>query len=248
MKNATSFGKQATTYAKGRPGYPPELFQWVAKNSPAQNRVWDIGTGSGQAAKALTDYFDAVHATDLSVEQIAIAEPHPQISYHVAPAQASGLAKQSIDCMTVATALHWFANKAFWDEVRRVSVKNAFFCAWTYQLPKCEPVIHSSFLDPLFALIDPYWADGNRLCMAGYTAEALDCPFQTIGSPQFDAGGIWTAQQLINFTESWSAHFRARQDGLAETLDALSQNCLAKHGDRPIRFSLPISVLATHIP
>lgn len=248
MENATSFGKQATNYAKGRPGYPPALYQWIAENSPASTRVWDIGTGSGQAARALTDYFDSVYATDISAEQIAVAAPHPQISYHAAPAQVSGLGDDSVDCMTVATALHWFADLPFWEEVKRVAIENAFFCAWTYQLPKCEPAVHAQFLDPLFDLIDPYWADGNRLCMTGYTAEALNCPFQPIYAPQFDAGGMWTAQQLVNFTESWSAHFRAREDGLAETLETLSSRFLAQIADKPIDFSLPISVLAARIP
>ena len=248
MINATSFGKQAATYAKGRPGYPLALYQWIANNCPARKRVWDIGTGSGQAARALTDYFDEVYATDISAEQIAAAEPHPQISYHVAPAQKSGLANGSVDCMTVATALHWFADAPFWEEVKRVAVKNAFFCAWAYQLPLCEPEVHAQFLVPLYSLIDPYWAEGNRICMAGYSAENLNCPFPTIDAPPFDAGGLWTARQLVNFAESWSSHFRAREDGLAQDLEGLSTKFLTDRGDKAIDFRLPISVLAARIP
>lgn len=247
MINATSFGKQAATYAKGRPGYPPALYQWIANSSHTRKRVWDVGTGSGQAARALTDYFDEVYATDISAEQVAAAKPHPQISYRAASAQNSGLADASVDCMTVATALHWFANSPFWTEVKRVAVNDALFCAWTYQLPQCEPEIHTQFLEPLFELIDPYWADGNRVCMAGYTAEALNCPFPTIDAPSFDAGGLWTAQQLVSFAESWSAHFRAREDGFAQDLDALSTKFLMDRGDRAIDFRLPISMLAAHI-
>ena len=248
MKNATSFGKQAAIYSKGRPGYPPELYRWIAENSPAQTLVWDIGTGSGQAAHALTAHFQSVYATDISPEQIAAAALHPQISYYATSAQHSGLANGSVDCMTVATALHWFADAPFWEEVQRVSAADAFFCAWTYQLPRCEPEVHREFLDPLFDLIDPYWAEGNRICMAGYTAENLNCPWPTIGAPEFDAGGLWSAQRLVNFAESWSAHFRAREDGLAETLDALSTSFLSHRGNDAIKFSLPISVLAAHIP
>jgi len=247
MINATSFGKQAATYAKGRPGYPAALYQWIADNSPARKCVWDIGTGSGQAARALTDYFETVCATDISAEQIAAAAAHPQISYHATPAQNSGLKDGSVDCMTTATALHWFADEAFWTEVKRVAVDDAFFCAWTYQLPLCEPEIHGQFLDPLFDLIDPYWAKGNRICMAGYTAENLNCPLPAIDAPPFDAGGFWTARQLVNFAESWSAHFRAREDGLAETLHSLSTKFLTDRGDRAIDFRLPISVLAARI-
>ena len=248
MENATSFGKQAATYAKGRPGYPKELYQWISESTSTHNLVWDIGTGSGQAAHTLTNYFKAVYATDISANQIAAAKPHPNISYQAAPAQNSGLPNGSVDCMTVATAVHWFADAPFWGEASRVATPDALFCAWTYQLPLCEAAVHTQFLDPLFALIDSYWAHGNRICMAGYTAEALNCPFPVVLTPQFDAGGIWTAQHLVHFAESWSAHFRAREDGLEQKLTALSAKFLKDTGDRAIEFSLPISVLAARIP
>jgi hypothetical protein len=83
--------------------------------------------------------------------------------------------------------------------------------------------------------------------MTGYTAEDLNCPWATIGAPRFDAGGLWTAQQLVNFAESWSAHFRAREDGLAETLEALSSKFLKDRGEKAIDFRLPISVLAARV-
>jgi hypothetical protein len=143
--------------------------------------------------------------------------------------------------------LHWFADPPFWDEVRRVAAKHAFFCAWTYQLPICEPEVHTQFLNPLYELIDPYWAEGNRICMAGYTANNLNCPFPTVNAPQFDAGGLWSAQQLVNFAESWSAHFRAREDGLKEKLEALSAKLLRNRGGKAIDFRLPISILAARV-
>ena len=234
-------------YAKGRPGYPAELYKWIVETSPRHNLVWDVGTGSGQAAKSLTAHFEKVHATDVSLEQIAAAKPHPQISYHAAPAQNSGLEDATADAITVATAVHWFADREFWREVSRVGSQGALFCAWTYQLPKSAPDVHSNFLDPLYQMIDPYWADGNRLCMEGYTAEALDCPFPVLETSDFDAGGIWTAEQLVNFAESWSAYFRARQDGLQSDLDAISSHFLSKFKNQDISFSLPISVLAARV-
>ncbi len=247
MENATSFGQQASTYAKGRPGYPEALYKWISENSRGQDLVWDVGTGSGQAARALTEYFDDVHATDVSAEQIAAAKPHPQISYFTAPAHVSGLNSASADAVTVATALHWFANQKFWTEVSRAGKQSSLFCAWTYQLPISTPEVHTAFLNPIYEIIDPYWADGNRLCMAGYTAEALACPFPVLQTPEFDAGGIWTAKQLVGFAESWSAHFRARDDGLQSELDALARGFLSKFDGQDIKFSLPLSVLAARI-
>lgn len=247
MKNATSFGQQASVYAKGRPGYPAELYQWISANSLGQDLVWDVGTGSGQAAKSLSEYFEHVHATDVSLEQISAATPHPKISYHAASAQNSGLNDKTADAITVATAVHWFADVEFWDEVSRVGKQNALFCAWTYQLPISTPEVHALFLDPIYEKIDPYWAAGNRICMAGYTAEALNCPLPVLSVPEFDAGGTWTAKQLVNFAESWSAHFRARQDGLQGELQNLSARFLETFDGQDVVFKLPLSVLAVRV-
>ena len=247
MTNALSFGQQARIYAKGRPQYPAALYDWIALNSPGQNMVWDVGTGSGQAAISLADRFEQVYATDISQDQIDAAPKRANITYDVAPAQSSGLEENSADAVTVATAVHWFADTAFWNEVGRVATTKALFCAWTYKLMTCGPDIHQDFLDPLYALIDPYWARGNRICMEGYSRENLNCPFIAIETPEFDAGGVWSAEQIADFALSWSAHLRAREDGKADILENLRQSFLAKYKDQEIAVSLPMSLLAAHI-
>jgi len=50
---ADLFVKQAKQYADARPSYPPQLFQFIASKTPSHNLVWDVGTGSGQAAKSV---------------------------------------------------------------------------------------------------------------------------------------------------------------------------------------------------
>ena len=247
MKNATSFGKQASTYAKGRPGYPDDLYAWIAENSPKRDLVWDVGTGSGQAARGLTAHFDHVHATDLSTEQIEASMPHPQIFYRATPAHLSGLDENAASAVTVATAVHWFADSNFWNEVRRVGTNHAIFCAWTYKLPRSSRQVQTEFLAPLYEMIDPYWAEGNRICMAGYSAENLNCPLQILQAPVFEDERVWKAQQLVDFVNSWSAHFRAREDGLKSVLDDLSNAFLKLHGEKDISLSMPLSVLAARV-
>jgi len=248
MSNATTFGRQAKAYAKGRPGYPSALYEWIAANSTNTDHVWDVGTGSGQAARDLTAYFSHIHATDLSPEQIAAAEPHPQIDYHAMPAHCSGLAENSVDAITVATAVHWFASSDFWDEVKRAARPGGLFCAWTYQLPQSSSAVNTAFLHPIYTLIDPFWADGNRFCMAGYSADNLNWPFPTLKTPEFNANGIWSAQQLVDFAQSWSAHLRARDAGLSRELERLTTAFLKDFADQPIEFDMPISLLAARLP
>jgi ubiquinone/menaquinone biosynthesis C-methylase UbiE len=44
------FSKQVSSYSEFRPTYPDELFDWIAKQCVEKEQVWDVATGSGQAA------------------------------------------------------------------------------------------------------------------------------------------------------------------------------------------------------
>ena len=244
MSNATSFGKQSATYAKGRPGYPTELYDWIVTKSPNTQTLWDVGCGSGQATLSLADYFDHVHATDISDAQIQAAPSHPDINYAVAQAHESGLPDDWADAVTVATAVHWFAHQQFWEEVKRVTKSGGLFCAWTYQLPIAPTEVMREFLRPVFKCIDPYWAQGNRICMAGYTAENLNCPLQVIETPTLNADYDWTVLQLADFAQSWSAHLRAREDGHADHFQKLRDDFLERYKDQTLAVSLPLSIFA----
>lgn len=248
MSNAETFGRQASAYAKNRPSYPPELLEWIAAQSPAHGLALDVGTGSGQAALALAEHFDAVIATDLSEAQIQAAPPHPNVIYRVTPADQSGLERVTADVVTVATALHWFATPKFWDEVARVTKAGGLFCAWTYHRAEVDEDIEAHMLTPILDLIDPYWAEGNRLSWRGYDPEELKLPFQTLKMPKFACELSWTAEQFADHIESWSAHFRAREDGQADALSEIRTKALDVLGPKPRNIRLPLNTLAARIP
>src|SRR6185503_1210966 len=71
---ADHFSRDSSAYAKFRPVYPPELFQWLATLPARQSVAWDCGTGTGQAATMLTPYFTQVIASDASRAQIKAAD------------------------------------------------------------------------------------------------------------------------------------------------------------------------------
>src|SRR5438128_6041784 len=97
MKFKDHFSGHAAEYAKFRPHYPDELFEYLASISPRRELAWDCATGNGQAAVGLARHFNAVIATDASAQQIERAEPDDRISYQVAPAEASGNDSASVD-------------------------------------------------------------------------------------------------------------------------------------------------------
>ena len=120
MKFKDHFSKQAREYAKFRPHYPPELFAFIAANSPNHELALDCATGNGQAALLLAEWFGKVIALDASAAQIKNAQPNERVEYRVAPAEETSLPGNSCDVITVAQALHWFDLDRFYSEVRRL--------------------------------------------------------------------------------------------------------------------------------
>ena len=210
MSNAGLFSSVAREYANFRPGYPPELFAWLARKCVARDAVWDCGCGSGQASVALAAHFARVHATDVAAEQIAAASPHPRVIYQVAPAEHSGLAAASVDLVTVAQALHWFDVPAFYDEARRVARADALIAVWTYP----RPVFEDATLDRVFedfysGVVGPYWPPERRHVEAQY--QSLPFPFAEVAHPDFGLELDWNFDQVIGYVSSWSATVKYRK-------------------------------------
>lgn len=247
ISNATSFGAQAAHYAAARPTYPDALFDWIADAAPGRGLVWDVGTGSGQAARALAGRFGRVRATDIDAAQIAAAAPHDRIDYVVAPEMTSGLPDSAADAVTVATALHWFDLPAFWGEVRRTARLGAVFAAWTYHRIDADAELMGQLVEPVLAIVDPYWSEGNRLSWRGYPADEIGFPFAQLDTPEFACSLRWTPTQTAEFLRSWSAHARARDDGKADVLAAVEADVMSALGDAPRRVRLPLAMIAGRI-
>ena len=247
MDNAITFGAQARTYASARPHYPLELFDWISSQAHARDKVWDVGTGSGQAAVSLADIFSQVHATDIDGEQIAHAAQHPRVQYTQAEAHQSGLPLSSVDAVTVATALHWFDHKLFWQEVQRAAKPGALFCAWTYHRCYTDTDVHEHLINPILEIIEPYWAEGNRLSWRGYSPDELAMPFDVIDMPELKCHLSWTPPQIAALIISWSAHKRARMGGHKDRLAQIKKDALLKLGTMPRPLVLPLNTLAGRI-
>ncbi len=150
MKFEDHFSAQSGQYAQYRPKYPDEMYAYLASIAPIRSLVWDCGTGNGQAAVGLAQYFDRVYATDASAEQIAHAYQHDKVEYHVEGAEQVGLKSGSVDMVTVAQAVHWFDFDKFYAEVKRVLKPNGVIAVWTYGLPEVSPRVDKAVYQMLF--------------------------------------------------------------------------------------------------
>ncbi len=200
------FSGQARAYAQFRPQYPKELFAWLAGLLTERKLAWDCATGSGQAAVALADCFAQVIATDASAEQIRNAMPNERVEYRVAAAEASGLASDSCDLITVAQALHWFDPEAFYGEAARVLKTEGVLAIWSYTFLEVDSAVNAIVNHFYEATVGPYWPPERTLVENGY--RDLSFPFPEMEVPLFSLAAEWTLADLLGYLRTWSASQR----------------------------------------
>jgi len=218
------FSGHAADYAKYRPHYPPELFAYLSSLTAEHGCAWDCGTGNGQAAVALAEYYQHVVATDPSAQQLAEATPHPKVVYHCAQAEHSGIATHTLDLITVAQAAHWFGLEAFYAEVRRVGKPGGVIALWSYELMRVSSAIDPILRDYLDNVVGPYWPPERRWVSELY--HTLPFPFPEVEAPRFEMKAVWTLEETLAYLSTWSATKRAIQATGANPLVPLREKLL----------------------
>ena len=210
------FSDKSPDYARYRPTYPGALFRFLVDACEAHDMAWDCATGNGQAAVSLAPHFKEVVATDASEQQIASATPAANVSYHVAPAENSGLADDAVSLVTVGQAFHWFDQQQFFDEAQRTLVKGGVLAVWCYALctvnDECDNIVAELYEN----IVGDFWLPERVQVEAGYADVAF--PGVAIDAPPFDMSIDWSVDDMLGYLRTWSACKRF------ETL----------HGDDPV--------------
>jgi SAM-dependent methyltransferase len=243
VKYKDHFSRLATQYAEFRPRYPGSLFDFLAKASPSRQRAWDCGCGSGQATIDLAERFESVIGTDASAAQIAVARPHPRVTYAVARAEESGLESQSVDLVTVAQSLHWFDREPFYAEARRVLREGGVLAVWTYAVPRLNDANLDRLLQKYYSdTVGPYWPPERRHVEDGY--RSLEFPLAEIKGPSLSMLESWTLAQFVGYVRSWSATVRYAEQRGEDPVVALEAQLSPAWGDaqRTRTVSWPLSL------
>lgn len=117
------YTRSADTYARGRPGYAPELVGWLRASVGLQEgkKALDLGAGTGKFTPRLVETGAAVIAVEPVAEMAAkLAAALPQVRVLTGTAERVPLPDASVDAVVCAQAFHWFANRAALDEIHRV--------------------------------------------------------------------------------------------------------------------------------
>ncbi|NQU67411.1 MAG: class I SAM-dependent methyltransferase [Candidatus Marinimicrobia bacterium] len=210
MNTHTLFSDKSEIYAKARPRYPKQLFEWLAEVCQSTEKVWDAACGNGQAAADLQHYFHIVEASDISPEQIANAPEYDRVNFSVQASESTHFDDNSFDAVCVAQSLHWFHYNTFWPEVKRVLKPGCVFAAWGYTWPRLETPLDGILNETFLKIIKPYWAPQNRLLWDGYTD--VHFPFTPLHPPTFHMCVDWDVNDFFTYLHSWSATRRCMDD------------------------------------
>jgi len=228
MRYKDHFSRQAADYAKFRPRYPQELFNYLGTTAPSRQLAWDCGTGNGQAAVRLASVFDRVIATDASEKQIANAEPQERVEYRVAPAENSGIESETIDLIMVAQALHWFDLNRFYAEVQRVLKPDGVLAASAYNLLHIDPAIDEVVNRYYYEVVGPFWPPERKLVEQ---FADLPFPFHEIDPPKFEMTAQWNLDHLVGYLGTWSATQRFIAAKGSDPLEQIADELRRAWGD-----------------
>lgn len=197
------FSTQADLYARYRPVYPPELYNYILSFVKERELAWDCATGNGQAAAQLAQHFKKVIATDISAEQIARAAGAANIEYRVCSAESSVLPGNSTDLITVAQAYHWFDWKKFHAEVMRVARNGSVIAIWTYKRKTTDDKVDALVSSFYKNVTGPYWDEERKYVDDLY--ETVEFEYAPLPGKMFESVLDWQRSDLIGYISSWSA-------------------------------------------
>ena len=198
-----NFSSKSSSYAKYRPTYPQELYQFLKEKLDKTEKAWDCGTGNGQVAGALAKFFKEVQATDISQQQLDNAIIQHNIHYSVQAAEKTNFPDNSFDLITVAQAIHWFNFEAFYKEVARVLKPDGIIAVIGYSLFKSNPKTDEVILKFYHDIVGPFWDEERKYLDKKY--KTIPFPFIEIESPRFEQEYQWTFAHLIGYLKTWSA-------------------------------------------
>lgn len=207
-----NFSSQSDNYAKFRPTYPSDFFDYLNSIVPNRKNAWDCGTGNGQIAYELAKSFDTVFATDISQSQIDNALKAENIKYSIQPAEKTNFDNQIFDLISVAQAIHWFNFEKFYTEVERTAKENAKLCVVGYGRIEISPQIDNIIANFYTKIIGKYWDKERKYIDENY--ETIPFPFTEIQTPKFQNTHQWNLEHLIGYLNTWTAvkHFIRQND------------------------------------
>ncbi len=169
-----------------------------------KGNAWDCGTGNGQVATELANYFRKVSATDISQHQLNQAPEVANIEYLCCRAEQTPFAANQFDLVTVAQAIHWFDFEAFYREVQRTAKEGGIIAYWGYGLLRTDGPADTLIHDFYKNVVGPYWDAERHYIDEAY--QTIPFPFRRLPVPDnLSITTHWDRTHLEGYLNTWSS-------------------------------------------
>ncbi|WP_373497451.1 class I SAM-dependent methyltransferase [Aquiflexum sp.] len=234
------FSNHSEEYARYRPNYPRTLFEFVIKLCKDKEIAWDCGTGNGQVADHLSNYFHKIEATDISENQLENAIARPNINYSKQRAEITNFPDHLFDLITVAQAIHWFDFEGFYKEVNRTAKKDAFILILGYGLLKTSSETDNVINKLYRNILDNYWEPERKYLDEEY--RTIPFPFEEIRVPNFQNEQFWSFEQIWGYLQTWSAVRKYIQINQEDPLDLIKSELKKAWGKNSMKVEFPLLI------
>ncbi|GFR89928.1 methyltransferase domain family [Elysia marginata] len=163
-----SDSSQVEHYAKYRPRYSEEVFQYIVdyckETTPELNLCVDVGCGSGQSTIGFAKHLKKVIGVDISKHQIYHAPKHlPNVEFKVSSAEKLPFIESaSVDLWSSAESFNYMPEKETFAEADRVLKPGGTLVIFGYVgLSSKEKPINDAIRKIMFKLL-PYWPKESK--------------------------------------------------------------------------------------
>ena len=198
-----NFSSRSQDYSKFRPKYPEEAYAFIRSKLTGFETAWDCGTGNGQVAGKLAEFFERVEATDISENQLKNAVKKENINYSLQRAENTDFQANSFDLIISAQAVHWFNFDDFFREVERCLKPQGLIVLMGYGLFQSNSETNAVIQNFYNEIIGPFWDEERRYLEEEY--RTIPFPFQEIKVPEFQQKYLWDIEHLLGYLRTWSA-------------------------------------------
>ncbi len=137
MNVIENFTGKADGYAKYRPTYPNSVYEYILNDCglPKKPIFADVGAGTGKFSLPLIKAGHTVYCVEPNSDMKQLLDENTKDFRNCinvsATAENTTLADNSVDCITVAQAFHWFDRQAFKTECKRIlKAEGKIFLVW----------------------------------------------------------------------------------------------------------------------
>ena len=162
------FGRTSDNYARYRDIYPQSMYDKLITHGigKSDQRILDLGSGTGIVALHLAETGARITATDISANQISQAKRLAaekgisNISFKVCSAEDTGFPDNVFDAVTAVQCFHYFNAEKAAQEINRVLKPRGLFCKiFMDWLPYEDAIIAE--MEALVLKYNPSWNGGG---------------------------------------------------------------------------------------